>query len=126
MLDKNTSNLLIISLENLSSQINDISEEVSSKLRRLKLNLKYSPEEIQEKVLKPYHLSFYNNYLKKIMNSEKWISKDQIIKDLRNLKIEYSNITITIYLNSLEKSNYLISRKDSNDKRKRLYRLSKK
>lgn len=132
MTDKKDLYIIIGGLESLCKNLTQLSQNLIYELDNIKSLIDSSEsnnsgKRISKIELPNYALTFYENYLVKILNNHKELTKREIkIECDRKGKILAYPTTITKYLTNLVKYKYLISRKNPKKKSERLYKLNKK
>ncbi|MFX0011730.1 MAG: hypothetical protein ACFE9R_15560, partial [Candidatus Hermodarchaeota archaeon] len=116
-------------LEILSKSLIRLSEDFKAEIIKIKkilnsLEDNYSREEIPKSGLKNYSLTFYENYLVKMLDKNKELTKKEISWECERLGRKYSDSAITKFLNDLVNHSYLNRRKNPKKRSERSYSLS--
>ncbi|TKJ27736.1 MAG: hypothetical protein CEE42_00755 [Promethearchaeota archaeon Loki_b31] len=129
MTDKKDLYIIIGGLESLCKNLTQLSQNLIYEVNNIKSLINSSEsnnsgKKISKIELPNYARTFYENYLVKILNNHKELTKREIKIEceLRGKKLTYS--AITKYLTNLVKYKYLISRKNPKKKSEMLYKLN--
>lgn len=124
MSDKKDLLFIIAKLAVLSESIINKSQELKSEVINLKKFFKEFKKPKKTKKFTRTTLEFFNSFLKPSLEKENLYGRKEIIKDYLELNKKISEQMIGYYLRELEHNNYIKSEINSNDRRKKIYRLS--
>lgn len=128
MTDKKDLYIIIGGLESLCKNLTQLSQNLIYEVDNIKSLIDSSEsnnsgKRISKIELPNYVLTLYENYLVKILNNHKELTKKEIIIECDCMGKKLSYYAITKYLAILVKNTYIISRRNPKKKSEMLYTL---